>query len=143
MRKLLFTTPLLVTLLAGCQNKAPVGPGKVTITESTTSTTTSTTTTSTIPEQTTARFTFSPVTPQELQEVNFDASDSTPGSGRTIVRYDWDFGDGEKKSGITATHDFTPAGVYLVTLIVTDNLGDTGKDAQIINVRPIPPPPAP
>lgn len=140
MRKLLLTAPPLVMLVVGCQNKAPTGPGIVKITESTTSTTTSTTTTSTIPNPTVASFTFSPVTPEELQVVNFDASGSTPGSGRSIVAYNWDFGDGEKKSGITATHDFTPSGVYLVTLTVTDDAGDDAKATQLINVRPIPPP---
>jgi large repetitive protein len=143
MRKLLLTAPLLALFLVGCQNKTPVGPGIVKITESTTSTTTSTTTTSTIPNPTVASFVFSPVTPEELQVVNFDASGSTPGSGRRIVAYNWDFGDGQKKTGITTTHDFTPAGVYLVTLTVTDDLGDDAKSSQIINVRPIPPPPAP
>ena len=33
-----------------------------------------------------------------LQVVNFDGSLSTPGSGRTIVRYNWDFGDGVAKT---------------------------------------------
>src|SRR5580765_6638002 len=112
MRKLLLTAPLLVILVvAGCQNKTPVGPGIVKITESTTSTTTSTTTTSTIPNPTVASFVFSPITPQALQEVHFDASDSKPGTGRSIVSYDWDFGDGSKKSGVTTEHDFTPTGV--------------------------------
>ena len=144
MRKLLLLpAPLLAVLVVGCQNEVSTGPGVVKITESTTSTTTSTTTTSTVPIPTVASFVFSPVTPEELQVVNFDASGSTPGSGRRIVAYNWDFGDGQKKSGITTTHDFTPAGVYLVTLTVTDDLGDDFKATQLINVRPIPPPPAP
>jgi PKD repeat protein len=139
MRKPLLAAPLVAALVVGCQNKTGVGPGKVTITESTTSTTTSTTTTSTIPAPTVASFVFSPLTPEELQVVNFDASGSTPGTGRTIVSFDWDFGDGSKKSGVTTTHDFTPSGVYLVTLTVTDSAGDEAKTSQTVTVRPAAP----
>ena len=55
--------------------------------------------------------------------MNFDGSLSTPGSGRTIVRYDWDFGDGDAKTGVKTTHDYVISGVYLVTLRVTDDSG--------------------
>jgi PKD repeat protein len=140
MRKLLLAVPLLAApLLAalslGCQSKAPVGPGVVKITETTTSTTTTTTTT--IPIPTVASFVFSPLTPEVLQVVNFNASGSTPGTGRTIVNYSWDFGDGLMKTGVRTTHDFTPSGVYLVTLTVTDDLGQTATSAQPVTVRPI------
>ena len=127
-----------------------MGPGVVTITETTTSTSTSTTTsttttTTTIPEPTVARFVFSPVTPEVLQLVTFNASTSTPGTGRTIVSYSWDFGDGSRiKMGVVTTHDFIPTGVYLVTLTVTDNRGEETSTSQTITVRPaVPAPPAP
>lgn len=139
MRKLLFAAPLLVALLLACENKPPVGPGAVTITETTTSTTTSTTTTSTIAELTVAAFTFSPITPEVLQVVTFDASTSKPGTGRTIVSYSWDFGDGLIKSGIRTTHDYTPSGVYLITLTVTDDQGKKTSSSQTITVRPVVP----
>jgi PKD repeat protein len=137
MRKLLLAS-LLVTSL-GCQNKTPSGPGVVTITETTTSTSTSTTTTSTIPLATVAAFTFSPVTPEILQLVNFNASTSTPGTGRTIVRYNWDFGDGVTKpnGGVTNVHDYEKVGIYLVTLTVVDDLGRPTSTSQSITVRPI------
>ena len=139
MRKLLFAAPLLVALLLACENKPAVGPGIVTITETTTSTTTSTTTTSTIAEVTVAAFTFSPITPEILQVVTFDASTSKPGTGRTIVSYSWDFGDGVIKSGVRTTHDYTPTGVYLITLTVTDDQGKKTSSSQTITVRPIVP----
>ena len=85
---------------------------------------------------------FSPLTPEVLQVVHFDVSDSKPGTGRTIVSYGWDFGDGLQKSGVTTTHDFTPSGVYLVTLTVTDNSGREGQNAQPVTVRPNPPCPS-
>ena len=144
MRRLLLNGVCLAVLSTGCDSSplVPKGPGKVIITESTTSTTTSTTTTSTIPVPTVAVFRFSPVTPQEWQLVFFNASDSTPGTGRTIVDYSWDFGDGSRiKTGVTTTHDFGPTGIYLVTLTVTDDRGDTTTSSQPITVRPAPPPP--
>jgi PKD repeat protein len=137
MRKLLLALPLLAALALSCKSETPVGPGIVKITETTTSTSTSTTTTSTIPVATVASFTFSPLTPEVLQVVNFNASGSTPGTGRTIVRYDWDFGDGVLKTGVTSTHDFTPSGVYLVTLTVTDDLGQQTSSSQTVTVRPV------
>lgn len=140
MRKLLLAVPVLfAAFLIGCQSKNPVGPGKVVITETTTSTSTTTTTTSTVAIPTVASFVFSPLTPEVLQEVRFDASGSTAGSDRRIVSYAWDFGDGVTKTGVTAKHDFYPVGVYLVTLTVTDDLGKTFKNAQTVTVRPVVP----
>jgi PKD repeat protein len=139
MRRLLLAAPLLAVIVLGCQSKAPVGPGIVTITETTTSTSTTTTTTSTIPNPTVAAFTFSPITPEVLQVVGFNASTSTPGTGRTIVSYNWDFGDGVLKTGITSTHDYTPSGVYLVTLTVVDDQGKKTSSSQPITVRPVVP----
>lgn len=135
MRKLLFVTPLLAVLALGCQSKPPVGPGVVKITETTTSI--PTTTTTTIPNPTVSLFAFSPQTPQALQVVNFDGSLSTPGTGRTIVRYDWDFGDGDAKTGVRTTHDYPISGVYLVTLKVTDDSGATARSSQPVTVRPV------
>jgi PKD repeat protein len=137
MRKLLLLLPFLPMLIFGCATQPPLAPGKVTITETTTSTSTSTTTTTTIPVPTTASFTFSPLTPEALQLVRFNASSSAPGSGRTIVRYDWDFGDGAVKTGVTSEHDFSPSGVYLVTLTVTDNTGQKTTSSQPVTVRPV------
>jgi PKD repeat protein len=141
MRKLLIIAPLLVALAWGCKSKPPVGPGSVTITETTTSTSTSTTTTTSILIPTVSLFQFSPQTPEVLQVVFFDGSLSTTGPDRTIVRYDWDFGDGTLKSGIKTTHDFVVSGVYLVTLFVTDDAGTTARSSQPVTVRPILPVP--
>ena len=134
MRKLLVAAPLIAALVLACESKAPVGPGVVTITETTTSTTT--TTTSTMPAPTVAAFTFSPVTPEVLQVVNFNASTSMPGTNRTIVSYSWDFGDGESKVGVTTTHEYVVSGVYLVTLTVIDDAGHKATNSQPITVRP-------
>jgi len=132
---------LMAALASRCSSQPPTGPGVVKITVTTTSTSTTTTTTSTIPEPTVASFVFSPLTPEVLQIVRFDASSSTPGTGRTIVGYDWDFGDGDTKAGVRVSHDFTPSGVYLVTLTVTDSAGKKVTSAQPVTVRPVVGPP--
>jgi PKD repeat protein len=135
MRKLLLLTPFVVAVALACKSEPPVGPGAVTITETTT--TIPTTTTTTIPLPTVSLFAFSPQTPEVLQLVNFDGTLSTPGTGRTIVRYNWDFGDGTEKTGAKNVHDFVVSGVYLVTLVVTDDAGETARSSQSITVRPI------
>jgi DNA-binding beta-propeller fold protein YncE len=54
----------------------------------------------------------------------FDASDAADPDG-TIVRYDWDFGDGTllPDGGPSPQHVYTQPGTYTVTLVVTDNEG--------------------
>ncbi len=56
--------------------------------------------------------------------VRFDASAASDPDG-TIVRYDWDFGDGTAlpDGGPTPEHVYTSPGTYIVTLVVTDNEG--------------------
>jgi 6-phosphogluconolactonase (cycloisomerase 2 family) len=54
----------------------------------------------------------------------FDASGAADPDG-TIVRYDWDFGDGTllPDGGPSPQHVYTRPGTYVVTLVVTDNEG--------------------
>lgn len=64
------------------------------------------------------------------------STDVAPG---TILSTDWNFGDlnsgaNNTASGIDATHDFSAAGQYTVTLTVTDNEGLTGTTSQTITV---------
>ena len=56
--------------------------------------------------------------------VRFDASAASDPDG-TIVRYDWDFGDGTvlPDGGPTPEHIYASPGTYVVTLVVTDNEG--------------------
>ena len=56
----------------------------------------------------------------------FDASESSDTEGQ-IASYDWDFGDGNVASGLTAEHQFAEAGDYTVTLTVTDEAGETAQ----------------
>ncbi len=64
--------------------------------------------------------------------VVFDASASTDNIG--IVSYEWDFGDGERETGVKVTHIYKKAGTYTVTLAVKDNAGNVGTHSVTITV---------
>ena len=65
--------------------------------------------------------------------VGLDASGSTDTDG-TISSYAWDFGDGSTGDGKTASHTYSKAGTYTVTLTVTDDKGATGQSTQSVVV---------
>jgi PKD repeat protein len=66
-------------------------------------------------------------------DCSFDASASTaPGS--TIASYSWSFGDGSNGSGVNAAHGYAAGGSYSVTLTVTNDVGDTDSDTQVLNL---------
>ncbi|HWI18546.1 MAG TPA: PKD domain-containing protein, partial [Vicinamibacterales bacterium] len=75
----------------------------------------------------TATFSFSPSSPGIDQVIFFNATAARPATGRTIVSYDWDFGDGTKASGMTTTHSYKSAGQFPVILRVTDDAGTVGQ----------------
>jgi len=85
-----------------------------------------------------ASFTYSPENPVVNQTITFNASLSYDPDG-TIVKYEWDFGDGN----ITSTtheiinHSYSEVGNYEVTLTVTDDKGATNSTTKKI---PVPPP---
>ncbi len=55
----------------------------------------------------------------------FNATSSSDSDGGTVVRFDWDFGDGTTlpDGGPTPTHVYANAGNYEVALTVTDDEG--------------------
>jgi PKD repeat protein len=84
-----------------------------------------------------ASFTVSsnPVTPGAT--VAFNASGSSdPVSA--IASYSWNFGDGASATGIAPSHAFTAPGNFVVTLTVTNNLGQTASANDNIIVNPPP-----
>ncbi len=83
-----------------------------------------------------ADFTFSPARPQVGETVYFDASDSFDPDGQ-IIKYEWDFeSDGTLDAqGVRVEHIFTQAGTFTVTLIVTDNDGETGTARKPIIIE--------
>jgi PKD repeat protein len=83
-----------------------------------------------------ANFTFSPTTPEPNTRVNFNGSSSTASTGRRIVSYRWDFGDGTSAgSGVQVSHTYTRAGTYTVTLLVTDDAGMTDTFSTTVPVE--------
>jgi len=67
-----------------------------------------------------------PLTAEVNTTVSFDGTASFDPDG-VINQYAWDFGDGNTASGAQTINTYTAAGVYTVTLTVTDsdNLSDT------------------
>jgi len=72
--------------------------------------------------------------------VTFDGSNSTDSDGE-IVSYDWDFDDGSAvESGESVTHGYSSTGSYLVTLMVTDDCGESSlATAEVTIAGPTPP----
>jgi PKD repeat protein len=82
-----------------------------------------------------ARFDFSPQPPLMVgQKVFFNAAKSTAATGRTIVRYDWDYGSGRQGSGIQVSQIYSQPGNFVVTLTVTDDAGNKGTDSTTVTV---------
>jgi hypothetical protein len=67
------------------------------------------------------------------QTIVFDASGSYDSDG-IIVSYLWTFGDGTTGTGAKPVHEYTKSGTYLVTLVITDNSGNTYTKQITINV---------
>lgn len=70
--------------------------------------------------------------------LSVDGSESTDSDG-SIVSYEWDFGDGQFSSGVTATHEYASAGTYEVVLTVADDSGATAELAETVSVSEPPP----
>lgn len=75
-------------------------------------------------EAPTADFTVTPTTGTAPLLVNVSATSSFDADG-LLVGYDWDFGDGNTASGVTASNTYTQSGSYTIGLTVTDDDGLT------------------
>jgi PKD repeat protein len=63
---------------------------------------------------------------------SFDGSGSTDDG--TIVSHEWDLGDGATATVAAPSHTYTAAGTYNVTLMVTDDAGQTDSITQTVTV---------
>jgi PKD repeat protein len=68
------------------------------------------------------------------QSITFDGSGSTASAGHTIVTYAWNFGDGATASGVSVSHSYANAGSFVVSLTVTDDLGQTGTATLTVQI---------
>lgn len=82
----------------------------------------------------TAEIEFSPFNPQPGQLVVFTGAGSLAQPGRTIVKYEWSFGDGATATGVDATHIYNAPGTYIAVLKVTDNAGRVGVGTETVSV---------
>jgi|WetSurMetagenome_2_1015567.scaffolds.fasta_scaffold28539_2 PKD repeat protein len=82
----------------------------------------------------TASFVISPSAPVVGQTVFFNAIASSAVGTRTIVDYQWNFGNGHTARGVTATHAFEVAGTYTVTLAVVDDAGRMGTSTATVTI---------
>jgi hypothetical protein len=80
-------------------------------------------------------FTFAPFFPSAGDLIVFDATASTAASGRSIVDYTWNWGDGEAGVGVFEDHDWPVPGVYTVVLTVTDSAGVSASAIQAVTVN--------
>jgi PKD repeat protein len=80
---------------------------------------------------------FSPADPVVGEPVIFNGRLSVPAPGRTLVSYEWDFGDGGTGSGPTPQHAFNQARAYNVTLTVVDDLGQEQVSSAAVTVKDI------
>ena len=62
------------------------------------------------------------------QGMTFNGSNSFDHEG-SIASYSWDLGDGTAQTGAVVTHSYANAGIYPVTLTVTDNESNTGTQS--------------
>ena len=80
-----------------------------------------------------APFTATPALPGPNDQVSFTALDQSPGA-----TYSWDFGDGARGDGVTATHSYVDRGHYPVSLTVQTNGTDSDPVTATVTVDTAP-----
>ena len=81
-----------------------------------------------------------PYTGFAKETIEFSGITSSDPDG-IIISYHWSFGDGTTAEGVSATHTYSHAGLYYVSLTVMDNFGLTGTNltTATITIRNSPP----
>jgi PKD repeat protein len=86
-----------------------------------------------------AHYTITPLQLFANETTVFNASTSTCTNG-TIIRYNWDFGDGNSGVGQGVSHVYSSIGNYTVTLTVISNTRIPNTENQTITVQQAPMP---
>jgi PKD repeat protein len=83
----------------------------------------------------TVTISVSPASPPAGQMATIMAN-AQPAPGHSIQSYDWNFGDGSTTTTKvpTVVKTFSSAGIYVVTVTVTDDLGQQGSNSLSISV---------
>ena len=68
-----------------------------------------------------------------VRNFSFNGSSSFS-SGHTITSYAWTASDGWSESGRVVDHDFGASGTYVVTLTITDDIGQSGSKSFLLQV---------
>jgi PKD repeat protein/DNA-binding transcriptional ArsR family regulator len=69
-------------------------------------------------------------------QINFDASSSLDtSSDLAMLKYSWDFGDGNNLTDAKVSHSFSKSGKYSVWLTVTDDDGLSTKQLLVVNIN--------
>jgi len=89
----------------------------------------------TLTRKPTAEFEYTPTSPTPNESVTFDASGSSDPDGR-IESYEWDIGgDGRiDQRGETVQHTFAEGGSENVSLVVTDDTGESVRISKSVHV---------
>jgi PKD repeat protein len=86
-------------------------------------------------------FTIEPALPGSFApglQVLFQDTSSDPNANGTIIRYQWNFGDGTiGPDSPDVNHAYGAAGQYTVTHVIVDSLGAQATCAQSIQVEPV------
>ncbi|MCW9016381.1 MAG: PKD domain-containing protein, partial [Kangiellaceae bacterium] len=69
-----------------------------------------------------------------VDELSVNFSNQSTDSDGAIVSYEWQFGDGQTSSLENPSHTYDSAGTYTVSLMVTDNDGQTGSISKNVTV---------
>jgi parallel beta-helix repeat protein len=80
-----------------------------------------------------ASFTWSPLLPNSTQSTQF--TDTSVDPDGTIAAWEWDFGDTGTSTAEDPIHIYAAPGWYIVTLNVTDDLGETGSASNSLYVH--------
>ncbi len=79
---------------------------------------------------TVARFSYSPLVPQMLEDVYFNASSSSVSNGTFF----WDFADGQTGSGVTVSHVYSQPATFTVLLLVTGDSRQSSNASRTVTV---------